>query len=315
MSHVIDKAKEYMTDPDYRFRYNVSRGAYKRMSDEDYLKRYFQAKHGYELDLDNPESFSAKLQWLKLYDRNPAYTRMVDKYRVKKYVAKIIGEEYTVPTLGVWDYPEEIDFDGLPGRFVLKCTHDSHGLILCKDKETLDRKATVKTLKKALKNRYFYKFREWPYKRVRPRIIAEDFIGDPDMGLVDYKIHCFNGEPKVILVCDGRYRDEAMTEDFFDCEWNHLPVNRPGVPNAMPAMKKPEALEEMLSLARKLADNRYTGKIPFVRVDFYIVEGKVFFGEMTFYPASGLTRFEPESFDYEMGRWLILPERRSIGSF
>lgn len=257
-----------------------------------------------DLNLETPKSFNEKLQWLKLHDHNSIYTTMVDKSSVKEYVASIIGESYIIPTLGVWDCFENIDFDSLPNKFVLKCTHDSGVQVLVQDKSLLDFEAARKKINYSLRNNYYYIGREWPYKNVKPRIIAEKYMEENGQkGLSDYKIHCFNGEPKVILVCKDRFFKKGMTEDFFDIKWHHLPVKRIIYGNSYEHIHKPVALDEMIDLSRKLSKN-----MPFLRTDLYVINGKIFFGELTFYPASGFERFLPDSFDYEMGKWLLLPE-------
>ena len=192
----------------------------KIVPDKLYLKYKFYKKMKKQLNLDNPQTFNEKLQWLKLYDRNPEYTRMVDKYEVKKYVAEKIGEEYIIPTLGVWNKFEDIDFEELPNQFVLKCTHDSGGVVICKDKSTFDFNAANKKLTHCLKRNYFWKGREWPYKNIKPRIIAEQYIAED---LVDYKFMCFSGEVKCSFICTNRFSTQGLHVTFFDREWNLLP--------------------------------------------------------------------------------------------
>lgn len=459
MSNLMSKAMKYILDENYRFSVNDAHLLYKSTPDAQYLKRKFKVSLGYPLDLDNPRTFNEKLQWLKLNDRKSIYTTMVDKYTVKDYVASIIGEEYIIPTLGVWDKFEDIDFGALPNQFVLKCTHDSGGLVICKDKSKLDKNAARKKLNRSLKTNYYYRFREWPYKNVKPRIIAEKYMEDhstselrdykffcfggmakcykvdfdrfvehranyfstdgelmkigeeicpPDVnkkipvpenlekmkelaeklsatqpflradfydvdgkvyfgeltfypasgfgkfiydgndellgswiklpekskvggyyliykdmlcvlntqalnpeknrknsshGLADYKIHSFNGVPKVILVCRDRFSDLGLTEDFFDQDWTHLHVQREMHPNSDTEIKRPKELDKMLELSEKLSKD-----IPFLRSDFYTIDGKIYFGELTFYPASGFEGFQPASFDRKLGDWLVLPD-------
>ena len=299
--NIIRSIIRYLTDADYRFIFNVGKGLYRKMPDKKYLKRRFHVSHGYYMDFDNPQTFSEKLQWLKLHDRNPLYTKLVDKVEVKQFIERKIGQQYLIPTIGVWNSVEDIDFDLLPIQFVIKCTHDSHGLIICKDKTQLDIAKTRAKLKAGLKKNYYYSFREWPYKNVKPRIMAEPYLSNNGEELIDYKVHCFNGKAKLILVCEGRFSSRGLTEDFYDCEWNHLDIRRPKVPNTSKVQEKPEQLAEMIQLAEILSRD-----IPFVRVDFYIIDRKVFFGEMTFYPASGLTPFVPNEWDRIIGKWLDL---------
>lgn len=273
------------------------------LSDRCYIKRYFFLKTGYSLNLDSPKTFNEKLQWLKFNDRNPLYTEMVDKFAVKKYVASIIGEKYVVPTIAVFDNPDEIDFGVLPDRFVLKCTHDSGGIVICKDKASLDKDAARKKLKAGWSRNYYRFSMEFPYKDVKPRIIAEEFLTNEGADLCDYKVHCFNGTPKLVLVCKNRYSKGGLTEDFFTEDWEHLDVKRPTHPNSKEIIPEPAQLDEMLSLSLQLSEG-----IPFVRVDWYISDDRLYFGELTFFPASGMTPFVPKSFDDLFGSWLELPE-------
>lgn len=280
----------------------AAKGLLNWMPDEAYLKLRYRASLGKKLNLNNPTSFNEKIQWLNLFDRNPEYTKMVDKFEVKKYVADIIGEEYIVPTLGIWETFNGIDFDGLPNQFVLKCTHDSGGLVICKDKGNLDIEAARRKIEKFLRVNYFKWGREWPYKHVKPRIIAEQYIdsGD-DSGIIDYKIHNFNGVPKIILVCSERFSASGLKEDFFDHNWNHLELCRPSHPNSSNIIEKPKSFDKMIEFSRILAKD-----IPFVRTDFYEVNGKLYFGELTFYPASGLEAFSPDYWDNILGSWLTI---------
>lgn len=271
-------------------------------SDRKFLETLFPLRVGYKLNLDNPQTFNEKLQWLKLYDRRPEYTHMVDKVEAKRYVASIIGEEYIIPTLAVYDRAEDIDFEALPNQFVLKCTHDSGGIVICRDKSKLDRKAAIKKLSKGLKVNYFYQKREWPYKNVRPRVIAEQYMSDNGDELIDYKVHSFNGTPEVILVCRDRYKETGLTEDFYTREWKHLDISRPNHGQAEVPAECPKELEEMLRLSAQLSKD-----IPFLRSDFYTIDHKVYFGELTFFPASGMTPFIPANWDNILGDWLKIP--------
>lgn len=273
-------------------------------SDEKFLKKLYRLRTGKELNLDNPQTFCEKLQWLKLYNRKPEYTTMVDKYAVKEYVANIIGDEYIIPTIGVWDRVEDIDWEALPNQFVLKCTHDSGGLVICKDKSTLDIKKAIGKLKKSMKRDYFYDNREWPYKNVKHRIIAEQYMeveGQED--LTDYKFFCFNGEPKYCQVI--RDRNTKETIDFYDMEWNHMPFVglNPIVKNGETPVAEPICIENMICLCKKLSRN-----IPFSRIDLYVINGKEYFGEITFYPKSGMGVFSPNEWDYILGDLIKLPQ-------
>lgn len=254
--------------------------------------------------MTDPITFNEKLQWLKLYDHKPVYTTMVDKYEAKQYVADRIGKEYIIPTLGVWDRFDEIDFSKLPDQFVLKCTHDSGGLVICKDKSQLDLDSARKKINNCLKRNYFWVGREWPYKNVKPRIIAEKYMEDPETKeLRDYKFFCFNGVAKALFIASDRQTAGEETKfDFFDINFNHLPFTN-GHPNAEIAPTKPDSFSEMVTLAEKLSKG-----IPHVRVDFYDVNGKVYFGELTFSHWSGFVPFRPKEWDEIFGSWIVLPE-------
>ena len=264
-----------------------------------YLKLKYYYHFGEKLNLKNPRTFNEKLQWLKLHNRNPQYTKMVDKYEVKKYVSKVLDKQYVIPTLEVWNTFEEIDFDALPNQFVLKCTHDSGGLVVCKDKDKLDVKEAKKKINQSLQNNYYYNGREWPYKNVKPRIIAEQYMADD---LRDYKLFCFNGVPRMTLVCSERFTKGGLKEDFYDEAWNHLEIQRPAYGNAVLPIERPKQYELMKELAAKLSE-----KMTFARIDFYEVNEKVYFGEITFYPASGFAGFTPEEWDLRLGDWIKLP--------
>lgn len=261
-----------------------------------YLKLKYRLIMGKKLDLKNPKSFNEKLQWLKLYNRKDEYTVMVDKYAVRKYIAEKIGEEYLVPLLGVWDRADDIDFDKLPDKFVLKCNHNSGlGMCICKDKSKLDTEKVRKELNKGLKEKYFYGGREWCYKNIKPRIIAEEYLTDETgTELKDYKFMCFGGRAENLFVCSERF-ENGLKVTFFDREWNRLPFERQ-YPASEKEISKPKNLEKMIELAECLAEN-----LPFVRVDFYNADGKIYFGEMTFFPGSGFEEFTPELWDYKLG--------------
>ena len=280
----------------------INFGLFNRMSDEDFIKLKYKRAFKKELDLENPVTFNEKLQWIKLYKREAIYSLMADKYEVKRYVGKKIGEKYIIPTLKVWDDPDEMDLQILPEQFVLKCTHDSGGVIICRNKNDFNIKAARKKIRKWMKRNYYLFAREWPYKNISPRIIAEKYMVDQkNAELEDYKVHCFNGIPKVILVCENRYSKNGLTEDFYSADWKRYDVKRPEVPNAKKEKERPEQLEEMLLLAGKLSQG-----IPFVRIDFYIINNQIYFGEVTFFPAAGLKGFIPEEFDMIMGSWITL---------
>lgn len=278
-------------------------GLFNKLSDEQYIKVVYRLRLGKRIDLENPKTFNEKLQWLKLHDRNPMYTQMVDKVGAKDFVAGKMGEEHIIPTLGVWEHFEDIDFDQLPNKFVLKCTHDSGGLVICKDKAALDMKAAREKINHCLHQNFYLHGREWPYKDVKPRIIAEEYLdvlgGE---GLVEYKIFCFNGEAKMILVCKGAAHGGGIrTNDFCDRQLNRFPFESFN-PCSTGKLEVPDQLQEMLDFAEKLA-----GDIPQVRIDLYLVEGKIYFGEMTFFHNSGFCKFNPPEWDEKIGSWIKLP--------
>lgn len=271
------------------------------MPDTIYLRIIYFMRLGKVLHLSNPKRFNEKIQWLKVYDRDEKYVELADKSLVKKHVAKMIGVEYIIPTLDIYDSFSEIDFDCLPDRFVLKCTHDSGGLIICKDKKKLNKVECEKKLSECLKKNYFYQNREWVYKNIKPRIIAEPYMEDEnDSDLKDYKFMCFNGKCKCIFTCTERYSNDGLKVTFFDTDWNELPFERHYHKSKSP-VKSPINLKKMISLAETLAQN-----IKFVRVDFYEINQKIYFGELTFYPGSGMEEFYPDNWDYILGDWIQL---------
>ena len=274
----------------------------KFLPDELYLKMYFYGFLGYRLDLKNPKTYNAKLQWLKLYDKRPEYTKMVDKVDAKDYVASLIGDKYVIKTLGVWNSIDDINWDSLPNQFVLKSTNDSGGVVVCKDKSLLDIQKAKEKLRFTGGRDYAEISKEYPYKNVPHRYIAEEYIEDESgFELKDYKIFCFDGEPKFLFVATGRQQNDTRF-DFYDLNFNHLPVLN-GHENAEIWPSKPQNFDEMLNVARKLSKN-----IPHVRVDLYNVNGKIYFGELTFFHWSGIVPFEPFDWDYKFGEYLNLPK-------
>lgn len=277
----------------------------KIIPDKMYIKMYYRTIFKKKLNLKKPETYNEKIQWMKLYYRKSIMTKLVDKYEVRDFIAGKIGEEYLFPLLGVWDSPDEIDYEALPDEFVLKCTHDSGSVFICRDKKTFDRDDVNKKLKKALKHNWYWNCREWPYKNVKPRIIAEKYMVDESsVELKDYKFFCFNGEPKAFFVATDRGNEnEEVKFDFYDMEFNHLPFKHGHEWSDKP-IKTPENFDEMVKIAAQLSEGW-----PQVRVDLYNVNGKVYFGEMTFSHHSGFVPFEPEEWDYKFGEWFNLPER------
>lgn len=295
----------YLRDADYRFYKNAVRGAHRSVPDEEYLRRVFKGKMGYPLNLDDPQTFNEKLQWLKLYDRQPEHTMMVDKYAVKKYVAQILGEELIIPTIGVWESVEDIDFAALPNSFVIKCTHDSHGLVVCKDKSRLDVAAAKKKLRKAMRRNYYPLFREWPYRDVKPRIIAEAYMEDSQTrDLRDYKFFCFNGVVRCYKVDFDRFIEHHA--NYYDPDGNILDFGEVVCPPQFDReILLPENIRTMIQYAETLARGQ-----TFVRVDFYDVDGRIYFGEITFFPAAGLGRITPPEWDAKLGAMMKLPDHK-----
>ena len=280
------------------------------LPDKLYLSVLYRLKKNRWIDWRRPRTFNEKLQWLKLYNRKSEYTQMVDKYAVKEYVAKLIGKEYIIPTLGVWDRIEDVAFDTLPDQFVLKTTHGggSGGVVVCKDKANFDCKAAKIKLQQSMNSDIYRNFREWPYKHVQRRIIAEKYMVDESgLELKDYKFFCFNGIPKFCQVIANRTTDETI--DFYDENWIHQPFVglNPAVTFRENEHLKPHNYDEMLSIASKIGQD-----IPFARVDLYNINGKIYFGEITFFPAAGLGRFEPEEWDYIFGNWIKLPDFKKL---
>ncbi len=277
-----------------------SRGCIK-ISDKKYLEMLYENHFKRKLNLENPRTFNEKIQWLKLYDRNDNYTKLVDKYEVKKYVSKAIGDEYIIPTIGVWDNFEDIDFETLPNKFVLKCTHDSGSTIICKDKSKFDINKAKRKLNKCLKRNFYLMLREYPYKNVKPKIICEKYMEDKKVKeIYDYKFMCSNGKVKFSYVSSNRFLESGMCMDFYDINWNRLPFYRE-YKNSTNGVAKPKTYNKMIELAEKLSST-----IPFVRVDFYEINGKIYFGEFTFYPGSGIEKFTPDKYDKIMGDMIDL---------
>lgn len=268
--------------------------------DRALLKVKYKYHTGKNLNLFQPKKYTEKLQWLKLYNRKTEYTNYVDKFEVRAFISKTIGEKYLIPLIGCYDNVNEIKWDDLPNKFVLKCTHGSHCNIICEDKSKLDIQKSKKQLKKWMKRNWFWYGREWPYKNVKPRIICEEFMVDESgVELKDYKFLCFNGEPKVIQVDYDRFSNHKR--NLYDIKWNYIPVSFLVPSDKGVNIKKPEKLAEMLNLAKILSKDH-----PHLRVDFYSIENNIYFGEMTFYPESGFGKFSPEEYDSKMGKLITL---------
>lgn len=308
MSEYIKKAFKYFCDKDYRFAINSGLGLYNNLSDKEYVSRTFKSIMKYDLDLDNPKTYNEKIQWLKLYNQKSEYTKMVDKHTAKEYVANIIGEEYIIPTIGVYNCFDEINFDRLPNQFVMKCTHDSGGVVICKNKSQFDYSKAKKTINKYLKRDFYKRWREWPYKYASKKIIIEKYMEDDETKeLRDYKFFVFDGKVKALFIASDRQNEKVETKfDFFDENFKHLPITN-GHPNAAIEPNKPANFDLMKEFAEKIAAG-----IPHVRVDFYEINGKVYFGEITFFHWSGLVSFEPNEWDYTFGDWIKLPDVKVV---
>ena len=266
-----------------------------------YLRMMFYVCLNQKLDLDSPKTFNEKLQWLKINYRKPIMTVLADKYEAKKYTAALIGEEYVVKTLGIWDSFDQINFDQLPSQFVLKTTHDSGGVVVCKDKSVFDYDLCKKKLNKHLKSKNYFFSREWPYKNIKPRIIAEELLVDNEKkDLWDYKFYCFNGVPKLMYIAMGR-QGSHVPFYFYDMDFNLLDLRRPNHKPDGKLIERPKHLDHMIQLAAKMSAG-----FPHLRIDFYCIQDRVLSGEYTFFQGGGLMPFEPASWDYKMGDWIDL---------
>lgn len=280
------------------------------LPDKIYLSLKYLNAFGRFPNWKNPKTFTEKLQWLKLYNRNPEYTTMVDKYAVKEYVANIIGEEYIIPTLGVWDKPEDIDWDSLPNQFVLKTTHGGggEGVVICKDKASFDRKEAIRLLNESLNTDLYVIGREWPYKDVPKRIIAEKFMAPEkeQSDLTDYKIYCLNGSPQLIMVAGGRYSGDKRFA-YYDTNWNVVDITW-GAPRPDKEFDKPAQLLDMLKVASQLSKDMIHA-----RIDLYCIENDIFFGEITFFDSSGFEEITPANMDEYLGSLIKLPAKQQQG--
>lgn len=321
---------DFVKDKDYRFLVLARHGFYDSLSDRDYMLRGALANKCCPLNIENPVTFNDKLAWLKLYDRKPLYTQIVDKYAVRSFVSERLGEDCLVPLVGgPWSSIDEIDFQSLPDKFVLKCTHDSGGVVVCKDKASLDTSCVKKTLSRHMARNFFYMNREWPYKNISPRIIAEEFLQQDcsipmaetegcavsveqlqsQYGLLDYKVSCFNGKARLFMVFIGVISNDSKGEEYYENIYDQdfrileiedcvpFPAPRYGI-----EIVKPAFFDEMIEKAELLSKD-----IPFARVDFYHVNGKVKVGEITLYPDGGVTVYKPVSWENTLGSWLELP--------
>lgn len=306
----MNKIIKVLRNPWRVFNFFANRGLADSMSDERFLKLQFRANTGRRLNLDKPRLFNEKLQWLKLHDRNPMYTIMADKVKAKDYVADKIGREYVIPTLGVWDNADDVDFSSLPDRFVIKCNHNSgKGMYICRDKSRMDERKVRDELRKGLSDDYYKHCREWPYKNIPRRILAEQYMEDGrGYELKDYKFFCFNGQPRLCQVISDRTTDERI--DFYDMEWRRLVGLvglvglAEGVRNGVHDIPCPRSFDDMKRFACVLSAD-----IPFSRIDFYDINGHAYWGEITFFPAGGVGWFEPDGWNEKVGSWVKLPNK------
>lgn len=298
---MFKKVKRYLADPYWSLGCDLMKKHPNWMSDEFYLRTFWRMVMGYKLDLKNPKTFNEKLQWLKLYDRNPLYTLLVDKYRVKDWVTEKIGIEYVIPTLAIWENAEDIDISQLPDQFVLKCNHDSGSVIICKDKSTFDLQAVKQKLGKALKHNFYWDAREWAYKAVKPMIFAESYIEDDNFNdLVTYKFMCFNGVPQLMY---ATVKNEDIWENYYDMDLQVINAQRK-YPQCPSDLASPKCFEKMKEIAAILSNG-----MPHVRIDLYEVDGNVYFSEYTFYDWGGLFDFKDKALNYKLGNMIQLPKR------
>lgn len=307
VKHLAKCGVKFLKDKRYRFRILAGMGFYDFMPDREYLEKLYDAVLGSKPDLDNPTLFNEKMNWLKMHDRKPIYTVMSDKNLAKSFIAEKLGEEYVIPTYGVWDDPDKIDFDSLPEQFVLKCNHNSgEGMYICRNKAEMNVKKVKRGLRKALKENYYFKSREWQYKDIPRKIIAEklmqDEVQNEKTGLYDYKFFCFNGKPEFLYVSSGG-KGHAIRVSFVDTDWKQMPVMRSDHKPLEKLPPKPDRFDEMLEIAAEMSKG-----IPFLRVDLYEIGGRIYFSEFTFRNCGGFTPLKPDEWNKKFGDMLKLPE-------
>ena len=304
----MSKIRTFIENPQYFITSPAAKGWLNWVPDSLYLKVLYRIIMGRKLNLKNPKEYNEKLQWLKLNDRKPEYSTMVDKYEVRGYIEDLLGDKYLIPCLGIYDSVDDIDIDALPDRFVLKCTHDSGSVEICKDKSSFDIEGARHRLSQAMKRNYYATYREWPYKYVKPRVIAEGYLEGDEGDLKDYKVMCFNGEAKIIEVHENRFVEgKVHTQTFYDREWNIVPltqietvtVDRPG--------ERPRQLDEILRLSELIAKNMYHA-----RIEWYIEGDKIYFGEITFFDGSGFESFSTPEMERMLGDMINLPEKWKV---
>lgn len=274
--------------------------------DTPFIKLLFYIKTGKKLNLDKPKGFCEKIQWIKIHDRNPEYIEWSDKLIAKQKAAGILGDEYIIPTISVYDRVSDIDYDVLPEQFVIKCNHDSGGVIVCRDKKSFDMRTANIVLKSRIKRNFYYHAREWAYKDIKPKIFVEKYMSDRNGELINYKFYCFNGQPQFLYISDEVIvnGDKTAYLRFLNLDWTDAGFGREDHPTVSRQVRKPDSLDEMIMLAKKLSRG-----IPFVRTDFYDIDGVVYFSELTFYPGGGFSMFYPDGYEKSIGEMLRLPER------
>lgn len=301
----MSKIRTFIENPQYFITSPAAKGWLNWVPDSLYLKVLYRVIMGRKLNLKNPKEYNEKLQWLKLNDRKPEYSTMVDKYEVRGYIEDLLGDKYLIPCLGIYDSVDDIDIDALPDRFVLKCTHDSGSVEICKDKSSFDIEGARHRLSQAMKRNYYATYREWPYKYVKPRIIAEGYLEGDGGDLKDYKVMCFNGEAKIIEVHENRFVEgKVHTQTFYDREWNIVPLTQVETVTVDRPSERPRQLEEILRLSELIAKNMYHA-----RIDWYIEGDKIYFGEITFFDGSGFESFSTPEMERMLGDMIKLPEK------
>ena len=299
----MKKITKYLRHPSFIFLF-LDKKRILTLKDDTFVKLKYKEMMNRTLNLKEPKTFNEKIQWMKLYNKNPNYTKMVDKFEVKNYVSNIIGDKYIIPTIGIYNNFDDINFEELPEKFVLKCTHDSGSTIICKNKNKFNIDEANKKIIKSMKTNFYYMGREWAYKDVKPRIIIEAYMQEEGKNeLTDYKFMCFNGKVECSFVCLNRTSEDGLNVDFYDKNWKKMPFER-HYKNSNIILDKPSNYDLMIELAEKLSKD-----IPFVRVDFYDIDGKIYFGELTFYPGCGFEEFNPEEWDKKLGDLIKLPKK------
>lgn len=305
---VLKKIIKLVRSPQRVLNILLSLKIFRLIPDRRFIKIRYWLVMGKHLNLHNPQLFNEKMQWLKLYDRKVEYKKLVDKFEVRDYVATTIGKEYLIPLLGVYDTFYEINFETLPDQFVLKPTHTSGDVFICKDKAKIDEKKLKKMITKWMKRQYYWEQREWQYRDLKPRIICEQYMDDGAAeGLTDYKLMCFDGQVRYIFVCSNRYSERGLNIDIYDDNWQMMPYTRRCATNGR-EITKPDQYDNMRCLAERFAQG-----LIFLRVDFYIISGYIYFGELTLHPGSGFEAFSPEQFDQMLGSRISLPINKEEG--